>query len=383
MSNRNYLDELDSLMDNPTELETLVSSGNTSKAKAESIMEASANTLEHNALEASHTWANVIEQASLALQDGTQTAQEIAQKNLDLAKSQGESIKELVDAASGWRHATRQAVQEVNSAKKNVIILTVISGVIAIAGFGTTIGVMLQSRAGFVSMSNSVLENVDEHQSLVSKTLTLKMDELASTIEQMQASLDQLTPNNVKTQASEQHATEEKTDSSTTPTEAPVITAATNTMDKPINDTKPVTTTATNETVNNNVVNTQVADKLAELQNQLAQLEENFSKNQQDMQQQLGQLPANIDEKISAKLAKATPTVVSQTATPQPTTATIVSHPDNKVVLEQIARLRQDIGEIKSLQTALKEQIMQLKQTNSEAKPYQYRTTPDIETYPR
>lgn len=382
MSNRNYLDELDSLMDNPTELETLASSGNISKAKAERIMEASANTLEHNALEASHTWANVIEQASLALQDGTQTAQEIAQKNLDLAKSQSESIKELVDAASGWRHATRQAVQEVNSAKKNVIILTVISGVIAIAGFGTTIGVMLQSRAGFISMSNSVLENVDEHQSLVSKTLTLKMDELASTIEQMQASLDQLTPNNVKTQSSEQHAIEEKTDSSTTPTEAPVITAATNTMDKPINDTKPVTT-ATNETVNNNVVNTQVADKLVELQNQLTQLEASFSKNQQEMQQQLGQLPANIDEKISAKLAKATPTVVSQTATPQPTTATIVSHPDNKVVLEQIARLRQDIGEIKSLQTALKEQIIQLKQTNSEAKTYQYRTSPDIETYPR
>lgn len=382
MSNRNYLDELDSLMDNPTELETLASSGNISKAKAERIMEASANTLEHNALEASHTWANVIEQASLALQDGTQTAQEIAQKNLDLAKSQSESIKELVDAASGWRHATRQAVQEVNSAKKNVIILTVISGVIAIAGFGTTIGVMLQSRAGFISMSNSVLENVDEHQSLVSKTLTLKMDELASTIEQMQASLDQLTPNNVKTQSSEQHAIEEKTDSSTTPTEAPVITAATNTMDKPINDTKPVTT-ATNETVNNNVVNTQVADKLVELQNQLTQLEASFSKNQQEMQQQLGQLPANIDEKISAKLAKATPTVVSQTATPQPTTATIVSHPDNKVVLEQIARLRQDIGEIKSLQTALKEQIIQLKQTNSEAKPYKYRTSPDIETYPR
>jgi TolA-binding protein len=382
MSDRNYLDELDSLMDNPTELETLASSGNISKAKAERIMEASANTLEYNALEASHTWANVIEQASLALQDGTQTAQEIAQKNLDLAKSQSESIKELVDAASGWRHATRQAVQEVNSAKKNVIILTVISGVIAIAGFGTTIGVMLQSRAGFISMSNSVLENVDEHQSLVSKTLTLKMDELASTIEQMQASLDQLTPNNVKTQSSEQHAIEEKTDSSTTPTEAPVITAATNTMDKPINDTKPVTT-ATNETVNNNVVNTQVADKLVELQNQLTQLEASFSKNQQEMQQQLGQLPANIDEKISAKLAKATPTVVSQTATPQPTTATIVSHPDNKVVLEQIARLRQDIGEIKSLQTALKEQIIQLKQTNSEAKPYQYRTSPDIETYPR
>lgn len=303
MSNRNYLDELDSLMDNPTELETLASSGNISKAKAERIMEASANTLEHNALEASHTWANVIEQASLALQDGTQTAQEIAQKNLDLAKSQSESIKELVDAASGWRHATRQAVQEVNSAKKNVIILTVISGVIAIAGFGTTIGVMLQSRAGFISMSNSVLENVDEHQSLVSKTLTLKMDELASTIEQMQASLDQLTPNNVKTQSSEQHAIEEKLDSSTTPTEAPVITAATNTMDKPINDTKPVTT-ATNETVNNNVVNTQVADKLVELQNQLTQLEASFSKNQQEMQQQLGQLPANIDEKLALNWQK-------------------------------------------------------------------------------
>lgn len=374
MSNRNYLDELDSLMDNPAELETLVSAGNASKATAEKIMVASASTPEHNALEASHTWANVIEQASLALQDGTQTAQEIAQKNLDLAKSQNESIKELVDAASGWRHATRQAVQEVNSAKKNVIILTVISGVIAIAGFGTTIGVMLQSRAGFVSMSNSVLENVDEHQSLVSKTLTLKMDELASTIEQMQASLDQLTPNNAKTQASEQPATQEKADSTpSTPTEAPVITTATNTLDKPINDAKPVTTT-TSETVNNDVVNTQVADKLAELQNQLAQLEANFSKNQQEMQQQLGQLPATIDEKISTKLAK---------ATPQPTTATIVSHPDNKVVLEQIARLRQDIGEIKSLQTALKEQIMQLKQTNNEAKPYQYRTTPDIETYPR
>lgn len=201
MSRNQYLDELDNLLDNQqgdgfVRPEPTPATLELDEEIVSATMPMEDNTTQQQASQVNQTWAEVIESASQAMQDSSNLSQEAIQKNIELAKTQQESIKELADAAGGWRHATRQAVQEVNAAKKNVITLTIISGLIAIAGFGTTIGVMLQNKSSYIHMSNLILENVDEHQTLVSKTLTLKMDELSSTVEQMQATLALLAAGN-------------------------------------------------------------------------------------------------------------------------------------------------------------------------------------------
>jgi hypothetical protein len=381
MANTNYLDELDGLLDEPPNNSDGDSLLDIPVTKA--IPTPTAKPLNIQASETAQemtvTWAAVIENASDSLQDSARTVQDAIQKNLDLAKNQNESIKELVDAASGWRHSTRQAVQEVTSAKKNIIILTVISGVIALAGFGTTIGVMLQSRAGLATMSNSVLENVDEHQTLVSRTLTLKMDELASTIERMEATLDQMAPpiaaskeasvttNDTPAQTAEGDVapSEASNEVKPEPTPAPQIAttppvAASAAVIPPI----PVAPLISAQSQD-------MQDQLTQVTGQLSKLEQNWKQSDTILQKQLSLIPNAVDEKIAPRLQKITTG-----------SATAVVTQDNKAVLEQLSRLRQDMAEIRQLQTSLKDQISQLKSQNKEAVPYQYRN-PEVERYPR
>ena len=117
MSTHNYLDDLDNLLDNPrSETSASVGKRQTTQSITEVVQDTDTLTTADSVADfdqvneaqvASHTWATVIESASRALQDSTQMAQEAARKNIELAKEQQESIKELSDAASGWRHATR------------------------------------------------------------------------------------------------------------------------------------------------------------------------------------------------------------------------------------------------------------------------------------
>jgi hypothetical protein len=409
VANTNYLDELDGLLDNPNDSIIDI---------PPAAHHAAATTQPTNtspAQEARDTWAAVIENASYSLQEGARTVQDAAYKNLELAKNQNENIKELIDAASGWRHATRQAVQEVASAKKNVILLTVISGIIAVAGFGTTIGVMLQSRSGLANMSNAVLENVDEHQTLVSRTLTLKMDEMAATIERMEGVIDQLAPTDAaKTQAkapTADNTTNTEADGETIidannalpdmvlPVEKNIIAetpktlAPTEVAATAIPATTPlisptVQATASTTQLNDAVVNAtaplnkQMSEKLTQVTGQLTQLEQNWKQSDATLQKQLALIPNAVEEKLTPRLQalqKSTPTTTIPTATG---TTTVISQ-DNKAVLEQLTRLRQDMAEIRQLQTVLKDQIGQLKQgqQSREPVPYQYRN-PEVERYP-
>lgn len=413
MANTNYLDELDGLLDNPNDSIIDI---------PPAAHHAAATTQPTNtspAQEARDTWAAVIENASYSLQEGARTVQDAAYKNLELAKNQNENIKELIDAASGWRHATRQAVQEVASAKKNVILLTVISGIIAVAGFGTTIGVMLQSRSGLANMSNAVLENVDEHQTLVSRTLTLKMDEMAATIERMEGVIDQLVPTDAaKTQAkvlTTDNTTSSETDNETTadvnnglpdmvlPIEkniiaetpkviAPTEVAATTVPTTPPLSSTTVTPAASTTQLNDALVNAtaplnkQMSEKLTQVTGQLTQLEQNWKQSDASLQKQLALIPNAVEEKLTPRLQalqKSTSAATVATTIPAATGTTTVISQDNKAVLEQLTRLRQDMAEIRQLQTVLKDQIGQLKQgqQSREPVPYQYRN-PEVERYP-
>ncbi|UCG18109.1 MAG: hypothetical protein JSU84_06075 [Thiotrichales bacterium] len=423
MSAHNYLDDLDNLLDDPKSNLTSAPLAKAPQASSSDVELSSVaappsskpkNTTDE-AHQASQTWADVIESASRALHDGTQLAQEATRKNIELAKEQQESIKELTDAASGWRHATRQAVQEVSATKKNIIILTVISALIAVAGFGTTIGVMLQSRASFVSMSNAILENVDEHQTIVSKTLTLKMDELASTIEQMQASIDQLNTNrtnvastptpltpaddneNVKIVAEEpkqpnnEMTTLIQPEAVKTPitetTVQPSITAVAASQAAPTSTTISAAPTPTpSHTMATSATPTaeawqQLLTQVDQLQQQLQQIEQNAIKQGQAQNQQWQQVATQMDEKLAARLAKLPTTANETSKTPTSVTAVV----DTKPIMDQLTRLRQEMAELRLLQQSLKEQMSQVKQsvTESANKPYQYRLPQEGERYPR
>lgn len=423
MSAHNYLDDLDNLLDDPKSNLTSAPLAKAPQASSSDVELSSVaappsskpkNTTDE-AHQASQTWADVIESASRALHDGTQLAQEATRKNIELAKEQQESIKELTDAASGWRHATRQAVQEVSATKKNIIILTVISALIAVAGFGTTIGVMLQSRASFVSMSNAILENVDEHQTIVSKTLTLKMDELASTIEQMQASIDQLNTNrtnvastptpltpaddneNVKIVAEEpkqpnnEMMTLIQPEAVKTPitetTVQPSITAVAASQAAPTSTTISAAPTPTpSHTMATSATPTaeawqQLLTQVDQLQQQLQQIEQNAIKQGQAQNQQWQQVATQMDEKLAARLAKLPTTANETSKTPTSVTAVV----DTKPIMDQLTRLRREMAELRLLQQSLKEQMSQVKQsvTESANKPYQYRLPQEGERYPR
>lgn len=423
MSAHNYLDDLDNLLDDPKSNLTSAPLAKTPQASSSDVelssVAASPSSKPKNttdeAHQASQTWADVIESASRALHDGTQLAQEATRKNIELAKEQQESIKELTDAASGWRHATRQAVQEVSATKKNIIILTVISALIAVAGFGTTIGVMLQSRASFVSMSNAILENVDEHQTIVSKTLTLKMDELASTIEQMQASIDQLNTNrtnvastptpltpaddneSVKIVAEEpkqpnnEMTTLIQPEAVKTPitetTIQPSITTVAASQAAPTSTTISAAPTPTpSHTMATSATPTaeawqQLLTQVDQLQQQLQQIEQNAIKQGQAQNQQWQQVATQMDEKLAARLAKLPTTANETSKTPTSVTAVV----DTKPIMDQLTRLRQEMAELRLLQQSLKEQMSQVKQsvTESANKPYQYRLPQEGERYPR
>lgn len=423
MSAHNYLDDLDNLLDDPKSNLTSAPLAKAPQASSSDVelssVAASPSSKPKNttdeAHQASQTWADVIESASRALHDGTQLAQEATRKNIELAKEQQESIKELTDAASGWRHATRQAVQEVSATKKNIIILTVISALIAVAGFGTTIGVMLQSRASFVSMSNAILENVDEHQTIVSKTLTLKMDELASTIEQMQASIDQLNSNRTNVASTPTPLTPADDNESMTivaeepklpnnemttliqpeavktpiteTTIQPSITAVAASQAAPTSTTissaptpTPSHTMATSATPTAEAWQ-QLLTQVDQLQQQLQQIEQNAIKQAQAQNQQWQQVATQMDEKLAARLAKLPTTANETSKTPTSVTAVV----DTKPIMDQLTRLRQEMAELRLLQQSLKEQMSQVKQsvTESANKPYQYRLPQEGERYPR
>jgi hypothetical protein len=369
MINKSYLDELDSLLDKPSDNSNVIDipAASLPEPSHQTTASAAATNAINIATEARDTWASIIESTAFSMQESARAAQDVTQKNIELAKSQHDNIKELVDATSGWRHATRQAVQEVVSAKKNIIILTVISGVIALAGFGTTIGVMLQSRAGLAAMSNAVLENVDEHQTVVSRTLTLKMDEMAATIERMEASINQVATKDddkVVTKAAKP-APEKKPDVTEVALEP-----------RPV-----VATHVTNE--KENVLNKQMNDTLSQVTGQLAQLEQNWKQSDSTLQKQLAQLPSAVDEKIAPRLQKIAVNGASNTTnhntTTAPNSSTVATSQDNRIVLEQLTRLRQDLAEIRQLQTSLKDQINQFNQSKTQT--YQYRT-PEPERYP-
>lgn len=423
MSAHNYLDDLDNLLDDPKSNLTSAPLAKAPQASSSDVelssVAASPSSKPKNttdeAHQASQTWADVIESASRALHDGTQLAQEATRKNIELAKEQQESIKELTDAASGWRHATRQAVQEVSATKKNIIILTVISALIAVAGFGTTIGVMLQSRASFVSMSNAILENVDEHQTIVSKTLTLKMDELASTIEQMQASIDQLNTNRTNVASTPTPLTPADDNESvkivaeepklpnnemmtliqpeavktpiTETTVQPSITAVAASQAAPTSTTISAAPTPTSShTMATSVTPTaeawqQLLTQVDQLQQQLQQIEQNAIKQGQAQNQQWQQVATQMDEKLAARLAKLPTTANETSKTPTSVTAVV----DTKPIMDQLTRLRQEMAELRLLQQSLKEQMSQVKQsvTESANKPYQYRLPQEGERYPR
>jgi hypothetical protein len=424
LSAHNFLDDLDNLLDDPSSSLASASSSKNSVSKAddkivtaETDKKSSKPTeISDEALIASQTWAQVIESASRALHEGTQLSQDAIQKNLELAKEQQEGIKALSEATGGWRHATRQAVQEVNATKKNIVILTVISALIAITGFGTTIGVMLQSRTSFANMSNAILENVDDHQTLFSKKLTLKLDELTSSIEQMQASVEVLTNiqgnksspslkkvtetneandkdsesiqtseqsvvNQSQAEVSKTVVTEAKASSPVTSPAvvlAPVATAMASVT--PAVE-QPAATTAT-AAIPTAEAWQQLLTQVDQLQQQLQQIEQNSVQQAQVQNQQWQQLAIQVDEKLAARLAKLPVTAPTEPPkTPNSVTAVV----DTKPILDQLTRLRQEMAELRLLQQSLKEQVNQVKQsiTDSANKPYQYRIPQESERYPR
>lgn len=387
MANENYLDALDNML-GPL-------SDHGSAAQGSSAPEQHPSPPLDDAHQVTVTWAEVIEKASTGLQDSARNVQEAARKNIELGKQQHESIKDLVDAASGWRHTTRQAIQEVSAAKRQVIIFSIISAIFAMAATATTVSFIMQNRTGLANMANTILENVDDHQNLISRTLTTKIDELTSTLEVVEAKLD-ANPSSVKASPETVAANKSTVDHSEALSQVQEqLKTLTAMMEKQlamppapvIANAAPSTTPATavaavsaiqpEDVAAEVTASTQPAfkainDKMNTLSAQLTQFEQRWTQLETATQKQLQTMPSSIDEKLGARLNK-------QPATSSPTT--VVSSGDNKAVLEQLSKLRAEMAELRQMQSSVKDQVGQIKQQR-EPVPYQYRN-PDVERYPR
>lgn len=122
-----------------------------------------------------------------------QTAAELAQvateRALHLGKKQKESIIEMSEALGAWRHATRSALKELKGEPKKSTLMVVLTALLAASTLGGG-GFMLYQVKKQVEVGKAdILDLMQTQMAVQNQKTQLKLDELASTIEAMQASL--------------------------------------------------------------------------------------------------------------------------------------------------------------------------------------------------
>lgn len=131
-------------------------------------------------------------EATQLAQEAAEEAQVAAERNLTLAKEEKESIIEMSEALGAWRHASRSAIEDVRAARRHMAIMMGVSLVFGAAAMGVTGWMMYQIKYQAESAKADILDLMQTQFTLFNQKTGLKVDELASLIESMQAEVQRM-----------------------------------------------------------------------------------------------------------------------------------------------------------------------------------------------
>ena len=143
--------------------------------------------------------ASTIDATSMALetakmaQEAASHSQKAAEASLNHASRQKEQIMELSDANFSWRQAVKSANKELNAAKSQFAVMlgiSIVTSITAMSVMGWLLYNIQQKEADF---KGEVLDILQTENALLTKKITIKVDELSGLIELMTADIQKIT----------------------------------------------------------------------------------------------------------------------------------------------------------------------------------------------
>jgi len=131
-------------------------------------------------------------EATRLAQEAGEEAQIAAERCLTLAKEEKENLIEMSEALGAWRHASRSAIEDMKAARRHMAIMMGVSLVFGAAAMGVTGWMMYQVKYEAESAKADILDLMQTQFTLFNQKTGLKVDELASLIESMQAEVQRM-----------------------------------------------------------------------------------------------------------------------------------------------------------------------------------------------
>ncbi|SIN75745.1 hypothetical protein SAMN05443662_0485 [Sulfurivirga caldicuralii] len=131
-------------------------------------------------------------EATQLAQEAAEEAQIAAERSLTLAKEEKESIIEMSEALGAWRHASRSAIEDVRAARRHMAIMMGVSLIFGAVAMGVTGWMMYQIKYEAESAKADILDLMQTQFTLFNQKTGIKVDELASLIESMQAEVQRM-----------------------------------------------------------------------------------------------------------------------------------------------------------------------------------------------
>lgn len=183
------------------ELEELESSA-TAMDEQLSDAQAKTETLEKLDSPASIDATSLALEAAKMAQDAAAQSQKAAEASLNHAHRQKEQVMELSDANFSWRQAVKSANKELSTAKSHFSIMLSVSLVTSVAALSAMGWLLYSMQKKEASFRGEILDILQTENAILSKQITVKVDELSALIELMTADMQKLTRVGVTSQAS-------------------------------------------------------------------------------------------------------------------------------------------------------------------------------------
>lgn len=175
------LNELSHLNEATDEMEQQVTSATSKKAALNKSQKATSMDAVTVALEAAQTAHMAAEQS-----------QHAAEKAISLAHEQKNQIVELSDANIAWRQSLRSAAKDIKSARNAVSVMMTVSITVSLASVGALGWLLYSLNNQYEQLKGDVLDIITTENTLFTKNLTLKVDQLSSLIEALASDIQRL-----------------------------------------------------------------------------------------------------------------------------------------------------------------------------------------------
>lgn len=179
------LNELSNLNEATEEMEQKVTSATSKKASLD----------ENSHKAASMDAVSVALEAAKTAHMAAEQSQHAADKAINLAHEQKTQIVELSDANIAWRQSLRSAAKDIKSARNAVSVMMSISITASLASVGALGWLLYSLNNQYEQLKGDVLDIITTENTLFTKNLTLKVDQLSSLIEALASDIQRLNQN--------------------------------------------------------------------------------------------------------------------------------------------------------------------------------------------